>query len=121
MEKWKMGVIAALLLGLVGYGVSQQSVENPLPFDPAAKKGLDKTGQSASENKAAGFIGQELGSVKLPAWTQLGPWENTRQPVTVASLQGQPALIEFFSIDCKHCQHAAPFMEALYKRYQPRG
>ena len=126
MEKWKIGVIAVLLLGLVGYGVSQQksndaSTDNSLIDNVVGADATVESGQPNSENKAASFIGQEWGSASLPAWSQLGPWENTQQPTTVASLKGQPSLVEFFRIKCSHCQDAAPFMEALYKRYQPRG
>ncbi len=121
MEKWKLGVIGLLLLGLVGYGVTQQksaaTVDSPVPGATSAPG----DGSAKSENKAAEFIGQTLGSAQFPEWSELGPWQNSAQAVTVSSLKGQPALIEFFRIGCSHCQEAAPFMEALYKRYQPRG
>ena len=124
MEKWKIGVIAVLLLSLLGYGISQQStksadatIADTLAGTPAAPGAT----AAPEENKGARFIGRELGSEKLPEWTSVGPWQNTKQPVTANSLKGKPALIEFFRIKCSHCQEAAPFLEVLYKRYQPRG
>ena len=73
------------------------------------------------ENKAAKFIGQTLGSDKLPVWKNVGPWENSKTPVTFDLFKGNVVMVEFFSVDCSHCQDAAPLMEALYQRYQPRG
>ena len=124
MEKWKLGVIGLLLLGLVGYGVSQQQKpsENAATPGVAASNATGNTAQNApEENKAAGFIGQNLGGDKLPAWSNLGPWQNTKTAISIGSLKGKPALVEFFRINCSHCQEAAPFMEMLYQRYQPRG
>lgn len=121
MEKWKIGVIAVLLLGLVGYGVSQQNAG--APADVAASNALTAPGETPAPgaNKAGVFIGQQLGGDKIPVWTKMGPWENAKQPVTLESLKGKPVLLEFFRINCSHCQETAPFLEALYKRYQPRG
>ncbi len=125
MEKWKIGVIGLLLLGLVGYGISSQSQSADPVADAVADVTADtavKTGQpDVKENKAAVFLGQSLGSGDLPEWSKVGPWENTQQAVTVESLKGGPALVEFFRINCSHCQEAAPFLESLYQRYQPRG
>ncbi len=125
MEKWKLGVIGLLLLGLIGYGVTQQkseaTVNSPLPGANSASASNAGDGSAKTENKAAKFIGQTLGSDQFSEWSELGPWQNSSQAVTLNSLKGQPALIEFFRIGCSHCQEAAPFMEALYQRYQPRG
>ena len=124
MEKWKLGIIGLLLLGLVGYGVSQQKSAGDAPTF-AGNSLVDSTGNTAqtppAENKVAGFIGQNLGGDKLPAWSNLGPWDNTKSAIAIDSLKGKPALVEFFRINCSHCQEAAPFLEMLYKRYQPRG
>ena len=121
MEKWKIGVIAVLLLGLVGYGVIQQQPAKSVDVNADANAATPDGTAAPEANKAAEFIGQELGGAKIPAWPKVGPWENTKRPVTLDSLKGKPALIEFFRIKCSHCQEAAPFLEVLYKRYQPRG
>ena len=121
MEKWKIGVIAVLLLGLAGYGLSQQQSDKPADAIVADMPGALGATATPAENKAAGFIGQQLGSDKLPDWKNVSPWQNTKTPVTLDSIKGKPTLIEFFRIKCSHCQEAAPFLEALYKRYQPRG
>ena len=125
MEKWKLAIIGVLLLGLVGYGVSQQqSQTQPGQTQQEIIDAMNKnvaTGDAPKENKAAVFLGKTLGDKAMPAWTGIGPWVNAKEPVTVDKLQGKPALIEFFRINCNHCQEAAPFLEALYQRYQPRG
>ena len=106
------------------YGISQQKSDDPAAVIASATPGAPVViGATAAprENKAAGFIGQTLGSAKLPEWKNVAPWQNTKTPITLGSMKGKPALIEFFRIKCSHCQDAAPFLEALYKRYQPRG
>lgn len=118
MEKWKLGVIAVLLLSLVGYGISQQKSDKP---EDAIVTGTPGATAAPEANKAADFIGQQLGGAKIPEWSKVGPWQNTKKPVTAQSLKGSPALVEIFRIKCSHCQEAAPFLEALYQRYQPRG
>ena len=122
MEKWKIGVIAALLLGLLGYGILQQQArESPLALNASTPASNAASSASAPENKAAIYIGQTLGDATLPEWSGVGPWQNTTQAIPLSSLKGKPALIEFFRINCSHCQAAAPFLEKLYRRYQPRG
>ena len=120
MEKWKLVVIALLLLGLVGYGVSQQQSPQSAAT-PTGTNAPSGSGAAVKENKVADFVGQKLASAKLPEWPNLGPWDNTKQAIPLGSLKGKPTLIEFFRINCSHCQDAAPFMEMLYKRYHPRG
>ena len=127
MEKWKIGVIAVLLLGLVGYGISQQKSSEPISIADAGATAIPQAPLAPGEtpapspNKAQVFIGQQLGGDRIPAWTKVAPWENAKQPITLDSFKGKPVLLEFFRINCSHCQEAAPFLEALYKRYQPRG
>ena len=123
MEKWKLGIIGLLLLALVGYGVSQQNPQgNAATSDATVPASIGTAaGKPPEENKAAVFIGQTLGNPQLPEWSNLGPWQNTKKPIALGSLKGKPSLIEFFRINCSHCQEAAPFMEMLYQRYQPRG
>ena len=121
MEKWKLAVIGVLLLGLVGYGVSQQQSQTPEEAIISLNPPAIATGDAPKENKAAVFLGKTLGDKALPGWTGIGPWVNAKEPVTVDKLQGKPSLVEFFRINCNRCQEAAPFLEALYQRYGPRG
>ncbi|PQV63420.1 Redoxin [Abditibacterium utsteinense] len=104
MEKWKIAVIAALLLGLLGFGIVQQNTDKQL-VNPAATP----LGTPASSV----YIGKTL-----PAWN-FKTWNSA--PVPLASLRGKAALVEVFRTECPHCQDAAPFMVALHKRYGPRG
>lgn len=120
MEPWKIGVILALVVGLGGYGLLQQKQDTAEPL-PVVSAGQTPA-PAAEDNKAARFIGQTLGNSDIPSWKgRVGPWQNTKAPIKVADLKGKPALVEFFRINCSHCQEAAPFLEALYRRYQPRG
>ncbi len=48
-------------------------------------------------------------------------WTNTREPIWLGGLQGKVTVIEFFRINCSHCQEAAPSRRALYRKYHQRG
>jgi peroxiredoxin len=104
MEKWKIAVIAALLLSLVGFGIYQQN---------EAERPPQTQGTPAGTPKPSSFIGQPL-----PAWN-FKTWNG--KPVSFESLRGKVSLVEIFRIECPHCQDAAPFMVALQKRYGARG
>ncbi len=55
-----------------------------------------------------------------PEWT-LKTWIQDG-PLTVESLRGKPALIEFFSIVCAGCVHrSVPHSIELVEQYAPRG
>jgi thiol-disulfide isomerase/thioredoxin len=101
MEKWKIAVIAALLLSLIGFGIYQ---DNPPSAGSPVPSGTPKP---------LSYLGKTL-----PPWN-FKTWSG--QPVPLASLLGKPALIEIFRIECPHCQDAAPFMVEMVKRYGPRG
>lgn len=112
MEKWKIGVIIALLAGLVGYGLLQQQENKPAATPEAA------TAQATPAPSP--FLGRTIGE-GLPEWSNVKQWVNTPKPISLASLKGKVALVEAFRTGCSHCEEAVPFMEMLYERYKPRG
>ena len=116
MEKWKIGLIAALICGFAAlqwFGTEGQQpagntanqigsapVETPTPMpELVALKG---------KTPVAWNIPKELGM-------------NTKQPIKLADLKGSVTLIEFWRLNCSHCQEAVPFMNELHRRYTPRG
>lgn len=105
MEKWKITTIAALLLGLLGFGIFQQNQ----PPQALPTPGMTP----AATPLPSPFLGKTL-----PPWN-FKTWNS--KPVPLASLGGKPAFIEIFRTGCSHCQDAAPFLAALEKRYRPRG
>lgn len=65
---------------------------------------------------------QNLMGKKLDGWVVPQKyWTNTPQPIWLGGLQDQITVIEFFRINCPHCQDAAPSREALYRKYRARG
>ena len=48
-------------------------------------------------------------------------WMNTPEPIWLGGLRGDVTVIEFFRINCSHCQDAAPARRALYEKYRGRG
>lgn len=56
---------------------------------------------------------------ELPA-LPASAWLNS-PPVTLASLRGQPVLIEFWTFDCSNCRNSLPWMKRVAARYAPRG
>lgn len=79
--------------------------------------------QTASiEQPSAPDATQNLIGKKLNGWiVPQKYWANTPQPIWLGGLQDQITVIEFFRINCTHCQDAAPSREALYRKYRARG
>ena len=48
-------------------------------------------------------------------------WTNTPAPIWLGGLRGNVTVIEFFRINCSHCQDAAPSRRALHNKYGKRG
>ncbi|RYG75578.1 redoxin domain-containing protein [bacterium] len=101
MEKWKIAVIAALLVSLVGFGWYSNQAPPP------------QQGTPSGTPLPSPYLGK-----MMPAWN-FKTWSS--KPISLASLKGKPALVEIFRIQCPHCQDAAPFMASLKSRYAPRG
>jgi len=117
MEPWKIGVIAAMLAGLVGFGLyNQSSTQTQNSANPAKTSILP-----AGTPKPSAYTGSTLLTKQLPEWGNIKQWLNTPSPIPLASLKGKVALIEVFRTECSHCQEASPFMEAVYDRYKSRG
>lgn len=58
----------------------------------------------------------------VPSWKLTHrSWINTRRPIRWSRLKGRVVVIEFFRIQCPHCQAAAPSRRALYRKYRPHG
>lgn len=105
MEKWKIGVIAALLLSLIGFGVYKQDEET--------------SAATAKPTPAGTPTPLPYEGKTLPAW-KFSQWDNGKG-VSLESLKGSPALVEIFRTGCSHCQAAAPMMVDISKRYGARG
>ncbi len=105
MEKWKIALIASLLLALVGFGIVQQNTDTKAAYGPPPTP--------PSPAPASVYIGKTLPPWSFKNWNQ--------KPVPLASLTGKPAFIEIFRTGCSHCNDAAPFLVALHERYGPRG
>lgn len=77
---------------------------------------------AAIEQTMVADVRQNLLGKKLAGWiVPQKYWMNTPQPVWLGGLQGQITVIEFFRINCSHCQDAAPSREAFYRKYRARG
>lgn len=77
---------------------------------------------AAAEKPKVPDATQNLIGKKLAGWiVPQKYWMNTPQPIWLGGLQDQITVIEFFRINCTHCQDAAPAREALYRKYRARG
>ena len=105
MEKWKIATISSLVLALLGFGVWQQNADKARLISPPPVP--------SGTPLPSPYIGKTLPAWNFKTWNQ--------KPVPLASLEGKPAMVEIFRIECSHCQDAAPFLNALQLRYGPRG
>lgn len=106
MDKWKIVVVLLLLGGLGGYGYFQQNAaEAPTGAQPTS------TPVNVLKDKYLG--------IEPPAWN-IGAdfWVNTPHPISLASLKGSVAVVEFWRIGCQHCEATAPFLNQVFKKYQ---
>ena len=112
MEKWKIFVIIFLLGGLVGLGAVQSRLSNAPATPPAGEQ----------PRKEAPLPIMQLMGKSAPAWNiPIKYWMNTKTPLDVSDSKGNLTLVEFFRIECSHCQDAVPFMKHLQKTYGPKG
>jgi len=111
MERWKGIVIVLIIAAIGGYGVLAS--RPPAPADVP-----EKPAPSAQELQQ--LVGKPAPEFNIPSalWTVQS---SSRKPVTVASLNGHIAIVEFWRATCPHCKDAAPFMEGLYKKYGKQG
>lgn len=114
MDKWKIVVIVVLLGALGGYGFYQQNAEQNAASAPNPSTPVTPAPANEKLNKLKGQA--------PPAWNIAAPlWVNTPAPVTLASLKGSVAIVEFWRIGCIHCEQAAPFLNFLYVKNKARG
>ena len=111
MDKWKIVLIVVLLGGLAGYGFYQQAMLGETPVD------IETTPPPAEDPTKGPFVGKPAAAWNIPA----GSWMNTPQPISLKDVKGHVTVIEFFRIECPHCEDAVPFMRSLYTKYQPQG
>jgi thiol-disulfide isomerase/thioredoxin len=113
MEKWKILVIIFLLGSLAGLGVVQSRMANA-PVTPPPANSQPPKEQTLS-------VMQLMGK-PAPEWNiPLSNWVNTKKPLDLQDVKGSMTLLEFFRIECSHCQEAVPFMKHLQKTYGPKG
>lgn len=115
MEPWKLGVIALLVAGAIGYGMFTNSPAN-IPVGPS-----NLTIGSGGAVPLPVPTPSKYNGKTLPDWPNLKQWINTPAPVHLPALKGKPVLLEVFRVECSHCQDAAPYLVELHKRYAPRG
>lgn len=114
MGIWKIVAIVALLGVLLGYGIYENKPPAPIVGGPNQPL---PTGPAPADNTKA-WIGKPA-----IAWN-IAPnyWMNTGgKALQLKDTLGKVTLVEFFRIDCPHCQEAAPEMVQIYNMLGPRG
>lgn len=113
MEKWKLFVIIFLLGGLAGLGAVQSRLANA----PATPPAVGEQPRKEEPLPMMKLVGQSAPSWNIP----LQNWINTKKPLDLQDFKGNITLVEFFRIECSHCQEAVPFMKHLQKTYGSKG
>jgi len=132
MDKWKIVVIVLMLGALGGYAWKEQNAaqlaanppeQTPTPATqtPGTQNTNTQTPAPAPQKQGNQKLLKLLGTVP-PAWNiEKSYWVNTAAPISLQSLKGSVAIVEFWRIGCSHCQQAAPYLNALYVKNKARG
>lgn len=117
MEKWKIGVIAALIACLGLYGYQQQKANSA-----ELGQGPDAPATAVASTPAEPKPVEALRDQPAPAWkVPARYWVNTPRPITLNDLKGHVTLVEFWRTGCSHCRAAAPYLSDLYRDEGKRG
>src|SRR3712207_4929664 len=100
MDKWKILLIVVLLGGLAGYGFYQQATVGE------TQMGMPANPEPPEDPTKGPLVGKPASAWNIPA----GSWMNTPQPISLQDMKGHVTILEFFRIECPHCEDAAPFM-----------
>ena len=87
------------------------------PARLVASSGVSSTLAALPELKASGIVRPRL---KKAPEIRSSDWINS-EPLSVASLQGSPFLVEFWTFGCYNCKNVIPSMKAWYEELHPRG
>jgi thiol-disulfide isomerase/thioredoxin len=95
------GLLAMILVGLVGSLQRTEAAPNPDDTPPAYRSLLPDFGEAPE------LLGKS--------------WLNTDQPLRLAALRGQVVLLEFWTFGCINCVHTLPYVQEWYAKYQSKG
>ena len=118
MEKWKAIVVMLLVGGLVGYGAFQSKRATQVEEAPLGQTNVNNpSGPITPNQEIQKFVGKPL-----PAWNIPSKyWINTAKPLNPSDFKGYVTILEFFRINCSHCQFAAPALKKLGETYAAQG
>ncbi len=77
----------------------------------------DENQKSEAQNKQTSQL-QDTTYTKTDFYFKLPLY--TGSEIDLKDLKGKPVLVMFFTENCPFCQKAAPFMEAIHKKYSPK-
>lgn len=112
MKKFVPFVVLAL--GACAGVPSLADADKPAPTSPI---NTVVTAPNVAPDAAQNLLGKPFGGWVIPQKY----WMNTPEPVWLGGLRGDVTVVEFFRINCSHCQDAAPSRRALYDKYRARG
>lgn len=58
---------------------------------------------------------------QIPPELRGGPWLNTGQPRSLASLRGKVVIVNFWVYSCINCHNSLPTLKGWYRKYQDQG
>lgn len=106
-------MLTYLGLGLMGAGgvtlASRLHKESSAPEAQASAEGSDRTTNLAATT-----------ANRLPEFQGISQWLNS-PPLTVASLKGNVALIQFWTFACINCQRTLPSIVRWHQQYAAKG
>lgn len=79
-----------------------------------------KVAPSMPQSSASTLTAQASEGKKLPEFQGISHWLNS-DPLSIAGLQGNVVLIQFWTFSCINCQRTLPYMVKWHERYASQG
>ncbi len=101
--------------GLIGAGVATTIGQKLQPVQSNART-FDRTSRLIPSHE----IATQSSGTTLPELQGISNWINA-EPFTLASLQGNVVLLQFWTFACSNCQATIPYLVGWHDRYADRG
>jgi thiol-disulfide isomerase/thioredoxin len=108
-------ILGYLGLGAAGVGATLLLDNRPRPVESSGK-----VAPSMPPSSVSTLAAQPAAGKKLPELQGISHWLNS-EPLSIAGLQGNVVLVQFWTFSCINCQRTLPYVVEWHERYAAKG